>query len=143
MNFFESANPQLHYYAPHLSVDVAERTSKRVASVANRHCRHTNIPKVESIIKCCISARGLVIDGDGTLHAVLSLGNVEILPCPVCTIDHSMVKVESWVARASEKVTSRVTTDSEVARGMYSQETVGEIALHDGRKPVEVGVVLN
>lgn len=102
-----------------------------------------DIARIDGIIESGVAARGRVVHGDGRANSVLSGLKVQVLPCPPRTVNHSVVKIERGVAGRGEEVTSGVTTDGEVASGVHTEETVGEVTLHSSREGGKVLVVLD
>jgi molybdopterin-binding protein len=114
-----------------------------MASLPYRNSRNTDITQVKGIVEGCVPARWLVVDSEGALNRVLPVLDIQILPGPPNTIDHSVVQEEERVAGRGEEVTSRVAANGEVTSGVHAEESVQEVALHPGSEPVKVLVVFD
>ena len=125
-----------------LNINITERSSNRRHRVRNRDTRgiHTEI---DEILQSPVSAGRAVVQGDCARDGVLSVGDILVLPNPPRAVNLCMMEEKCRVAGASEDISTRVAADCEMTSGVDAIHPVGEVALHDGLEPVDVGVLLN
>lgn len=113
-----------------LLIDIAElpiRTTQRRQEILQ--LRHLSIDLEELII---LQRRRHPITRHMRLprNSILPRRQILILPDPPDPINTSMVQPERRVSSAREEITSRVTTDSEVAPGVHPEDALSKYTLH-------------
>jgi hypothetical protein len=122
-----------------LYVDVAEWTSGCAHKIPDRGIRSINT-NADNIIKRSVSARWVVLEGDGTTNSVLSVLDVLVLPNPPGPVNLSVVEEEDRVSWGGEDISSWVTSADEVTSGVNTVLTVGKVSLHDSLEIRNSGV---
>lgn len=124
----------------YLCVDITERPRHCVSRLLNTNLRHTHISHSNPVSKRRIPTRRFIVDRNRSSNGVQPVLQIQILPRPVDTVDHSVMEIKRWVPRGREKITSGVTADGEMPGRVDAEEAIGEVALHAGREVEEVGV---
>jgi hypothetical protein len=127
----------------YLCIDVTKRSRQRVARILDRCDWNTNIAQINRIAQYRIPTRRIVVHRNRSSQCVLPVCNIQILPCPPRAINHGVMQEEVRISWASEQVTPRIASNSEMPRGVDAEKPSGEIALHVVAKGKEVGVVLD
>ncbi len=104
-----------------LNIDIAERTRESAHRLRDLNTRVVDT-QVDDILQSAVSARGVVVQGDGAGDGVLAVVQVLVLPDPPGAVDLRVVEPEGWVSGGNEDVSAWVTADGEVACGVYAAE---------------------
>jgi hypothetical protein len=98
-------------------VHVTERAANSRQQISNWPRRPRSVSKLNQIFECAVRAWRVVEEGLCTSNRFareLSFIWRQHLPDPPDTINHGVVKVESWVTRAGEDVVAWITAKSVV-----------------------------